>query len=325
MVSLLIGIAAAAGASSLYSLGIAIQALDAREQHRDHALRAALAVQLLRRRRWLAGTALTILGWPLQILALAYAPLVVVQPSLAFGLLVLLAAAERLLDEHAGRRELLAVCAIILGVAGVAALAPAHSTTHAPTGTLLVVLSAIALGAAAPYVLRAAGRSMPSAAMLGAGIAFAWSGLVSKFVSDAVSGGHWAAAVGWAAATAIASALALLSEMSALQERPAIVVAPIVFVVQVVVPIAAAPALFDERIGLAMILSLAVLLAGAVTLARSPLLLALTGGVASAQTSDDSGTPFSRSADSWAAKRSSERVDVAEPPTDATTTSPRRS
>lgn len=284
MLSLLIGIAAAAGASSLYSVGIAVQALDARGMHADHALRLALAGQLLRRGRWLAGTALTILGWPLQILALAYAPLVVVQPSLAFGLLVLLAAGERLLDEHAGRRELLAVCAIVAGVAGVAALAPEHTTTHAGTLTLVIVLSAIALGGTAPYLLRAAGRSQPNVTMLGAGAGFAWSGVVSKFVSDAVSRGHWAGALAWAAGSAIASGVALLSEMSALQERPAILVAPVVFVVQIVVPIAAAPLLFRENIlrtpasGLPMIVCLAVLLAGTVVLARSPLLLTITGG-----------------------------------------------
>ena len=45
---------------------------------------------------------MTVLGWPLQIVALAYAPLVVVQPALASGLLVLLLAGERLLGESPG-------------------------------------------------------------------------------------------------------------------------------------------------------------------------------------------------------------------------------
>ena len=45
------------------------------------------------------------LGWPLQVLALSLAPLVVVQPALAMGLIVLLVLAERMLGEHAGRYE----------------------------------------------------------------------------------------------------------------------------------------------------------------------------------------------------------------------------
>ena len=49
---------------------------------------------------------MTVLGWPLQILALSFAPLVVVQPALASGLLVLLLVAQGMLGESPGRREL---------------------------------------------------------------------------------------------------------------------------------------------------------------------------------------------------------------------------
>ena len=53
---------------------------------------------------------------PLQIVALMLAPLVVVQPALAAGLLVLMLLSERLLGEHAGRYEHLAVWAIVVGL-----------------------------------------------------------------------------------------------------------------------------------------------------------------------------------------------------------------
>jgi hypothetical protein len=103
MLSLLIGILAATGASTLYSLGIGVQAIDARATSQRHTLRISLLGQLLRRGRWLAGTAMTALGWPLQIVALLFAPLEVVQPALAIGLLVLLALGERMLGERPGR------------------------------------------------------------------------------------------------------------------------------------------------------------------------------------------------------------------------------
>ena len=83
MGELLLGILAAMGASTLYSLGIALQALDAKEAPQEEHLRLALAWGLLRRARWLAGTGLSILGWPLQIVALMRAPLVVVRSPLA--------------------------------------------------------------------------------------------------------------------------------------------------------------------------------------------------------------------------------------------------
>src|ERR1039457_3579881 len=55
MVDLMLGIGAAVGASTLYSLGIALQAMDAREAPHDEHLRLALAWGLLRRTRWLLG------------------------------------------------------------------------------------------------------------------------------------------------------------------------------------------------------------------------------------------------------------------------------
>src|ERR1700681_3270098 len=130
MVDLVLGIGAAAGASTLYSLGIALQAMDAREAPHEEHLRLALAWGLLRRARWLLGTGLSILGFPLQVLALLLAPLVVVQPSLAVGLLVLMFLAQRMLGEHACPYEYRAMTAIVIGVIGAGLSARPRSTTH---------------------------------------------------------------------------------------------------------------------------------------------------------------------------------------------------
>ncbi len=135
MVDLVLGIGAAVGASTFYSLGIALQALDAREAPREEHLRVALVWGLLRRARWLAGTGLSILGWPLQVIALLLAPLVVVQPALAAGLLVLMFVAQRMLGEHAGRYEYLAMGAIAIGVIGAGLTAPPRSDSHTLRGT----------------------------------------------------------------------------------------------------------------------------------------------------------------------------------------------
>ena len=69
-----------------------------------------------------------------------------------------------------------------------------------------------------------------------------------------------------------------------LQSRPAIQVAPVVFVIQTAVPVALAPILFNESFaatpggGVPLGFSLALVVAGAAVLARSPLLLALMAG-----------------------------------------------
>jgi hypothetical protein len=56
MVDLVLGIGAAVGASTLYSLGIALQAVDAKQAPSEQHLRLALVRNLLTRARWLAGS-----------------------------------------------------------------------------------------------------------------------------------------------------------------------------------------------------------------------------------------------------------------------------
>src|SRR5580704_11441918 len=153
MDELALGIMAAVGASTLYSLGVALQAMDARQTPQREYLRLGLARNLIKRVRWLGGTGLSMLGWPLQLLALSLAPLVVVQPALALGLPVLMVMGERMLGERAGRREHLAVGAIVVGVIGAGVFAPPRSITHAHWTTLAVVLGALALASLLPYLM----------------------------------------------------------------------------------------------------------------------------------------------------------------------------
>ena len=87
---LALGIICAIGASALYNTSIALQALEAREVGHEHALRASLIGRLVRNPRWLVATLIGLLGWPLEIVALLLAPLTVVQPCLASGLVLLL-------------------------------------------------------------------------------------------------------------------------------------------------------------------------------------------------------------------------------------------
>src|SRR5271157_4918526 len=278
MVDLVLGIGAAVGASTLYSLGIALQAMDAKVSPPEEHLRVALIRNLLRRARWLAGTGLSVLGWPLQVVALLLAPLVVVQPTLAAGLLVLMFLAQRMLGEHAGRREHVLMCAIVLGVLGAALTAPARGNSEASGLTIAVVLTVLAVSSFLPFLFGLFDRRSPATVtMLGAGLAFAWSGVATKLASDDLSQGHLGLAIAWGLSTAVASGVGVISEMSALQARPAIQVAPVVFVVQTVVPVVLAPVLFNERFsstplnGIPLAASLALLITGAALLARSPL------------------------------------------------------
>jgi hypothetical protein len=328
MLDLLLGILAAIGASTLYSLGIALQAMDAKEAPHHEHLRVALVWGLIRRARWLLGTGLSILGFPLQVVALMLAPLVVVQPALAAGLLVLMFLAQRMLNEHAGRYEYFAMSAIVIGVIGAGLTAPARSTTHTSEElTITLVLVGLGLASLLPYLLRALGRPNAAVTMIGAGLAFGWSGVATTLASDDLAGGHLTTAAAWALSTAAASAVGVLSEMSALQSRPAIQVAPVVFVTQTVVPVVLAPLLLGENFGATPLggvplgLSLTLLIAGAAALARSPLLLALMEGE---RVSHASGSTPSPSDASQETIRSSPSTEEADPSSSTTRTSPAR-
>ncbi|MFN8216150.1 MAG: hypothetical protein U0R71_06090 [Solirubrobacterales bacterium] len=246
---LALGIAAAVGASVLYNTSIALQALEARDVPHEHSLRVSLLGRLLRNRRWLGATALGLAGWPLEIAALLLAPLTVVQPCLASGLVVLLWLGVTRLGERPGRREYLSVAAIVAGVGGVALCAPDRSTDHAAAWAIALALALVALPIALPYALRGRGGAAGTIAVVSAGFGYAWTAIASKLLTDELAAGTLLVAAAWLATAAASEGLALLSEMSALQKRPATHVAPAMFAIQVIVPVLLAPLVFDESWG----------------------------------------------------------------------------
>jgi hypothetical protein len=272
---LALGIVAAIGASVLYNTSIALQALEAREVSPEHSLRPSLIGKLVRNRKWLGATALGLLGWPLEILALLLAPLTVVQPCLVSGLIVLLWLGATKLGESPGRREFIAVAAIVAGVGGVAWTAPERTTDHAGTAAIVLALGLVAIPIAAPYVLRRRGAAVGFLAILSAGFGYAWTAIASKLLTDELAVGALLVAIVWLATAVVSEALALLSEMSALQHRAATHVAPVMFAIQVLVPVALAPLIFEERWsttplgGAALVVFMAVAIAGTMLLAGS--------------------------------------------------------
>ncbi len=246
MLRLGLGIATALAASGLFASGLALQAVEARSTGGQHALRPSLIWRLLHRPRWVVGTTLAGLGWPLHATALVLAPVTVVQPVLAFGLVLLLAIGSRVLDEHVTGRQVLGAAAIVAGVAGLAAAAPARSGSHAAAGPLAIAMGAVAAVAVLPYLTGARMRSLGLAVSVSAGFAFAFSALATKLVADDYSRSLLLAA-GWLGCSMAGAAVGMLSEMTAFQTRPATRVAPVIFVLDTVLPVLIAPWLFRER------------------------------------------------------------------------------
>src|SRR5215204_1949519 len=186
MLAYLLGIAIALASASSYSVGVLLQSLEARDVPDTESLKLSLIKNLVSRKRWLIGTVCVILGWVLQAAALGFAPLTVVQPALAVGLFVLLIAGERLSDESVGRREVLAVLAISVGVTGLGLASPKDADGGSATASVIApTLAVFAVIALTPYLLR--GRTVPVLVVLSAGLAYACSGFMTKFVADAFS------------------------------------------------------------------------------------------------------------------------------------------
>jgi drug/metabolite transporter (DMT)-like permease len=214
-----------------------------------------------------------VVGFGFHVGALLLAPLTVVQPSLAAGLVVLLVVGARSGGEPIRSRALLAVAAISLGVVGLTLSAPDRTTVSA--GSLALALGLGALGAVAllPHALAVLDRRHRQAgslvATIGAGAAYSLTGLTTKLISDRMDAGDWGGAAFWLALTIGGAALALVDQTTALQRRGATQVGVIIYVMPVVVPVVLAPLLVGEAWGSSaapLALSVAAVCAGAALL-----------------------------------------------------------
>jgi hypothetical protein len=233
-------------ASSLYAVSTSTQALDAREAPRSSALRASLLMRLVRRPRWLLGTAAGAVAWPVQLAALALGSVALVQPAMGFGLVVLLVLGTSMLHERVTARDTVGVAAIAAAV-GVLGWAAPPDTGGFGTGATWTVGLSLAVIGPGPYLLRAVGRCGGLATSIGAGLGWAWVGLGTSLVDDAIAARHWPSAVLWGLGVAVASWGALLAEMTALQAWPATRAIPIAFGLEMLLPAALAPLLTTAR------------------------------------------------------------------------------
>lgn len=184
-----------------------------------------------------------------QIVALTLAPLTVVQPADAAGLVLLATVGIRVLDERVGRRELASVLGIVLGILAIVSVAPSRSAEHTRLGGLLPGLIVVGALRTAPYVLRRRAGTHSALVVFGAGFAFAASSFSIKLVADSLASRSWLSLGLVAVIAAIAGVAGTLTEQTALQRRQATQVAPTIFVIELVVPLLVAVTLGGESWG----------------------------------------------------------------------------
>jgi drug/metabolite transporter (DMT)-like permease len=248
MSDIALGFLLALAAACCYETGYALQAIEARKAPAERALRPSLMTHLVSRPLWVGATALSLLGWPLQIFALAHAPLTLVQPTLALGLLLLLVLGVRILGESVGRREIAAVVLIIASV-GVFAWAAPRETGEVERGAgLVAALALLAAVTVAPYAITLAKKTAHPMLLLvaSAGAADGMAAFVAKIVAQDANEGALLAVVAWASLVGAVVLIGLTSESTALQTFPATRVAPTVLVMQIVIPVVLAPLVGGE-------------------------------------------------------------------------------
>lgn len=270
---MVIGLGAAFAATLLISGGLILQAFDVRRVSTHHGLRLSLLTRLLQRPWWLAGTVIGYLAFPFQLVALAHAPLIVVQPIHACGLLLVFAAGVRFLRERVGWPELTGVATIVAGLGLVAWGAPSGHDPAVSDGALFAVTGLLVAFGLIPYAIR--DRCGRLVLIFAAGVGFAGANLAVKGFSGELAAHHYLPAAAYLIATAVASIGSMLTQMTAFQRHRAVEVVPVTFAVPIFLPVAIGMLVLHEHwssaalAGAPFAIGTALLLGGTAAVTRS--------------------------------------------------------
>jgi hypothetical protein len=199
---------------------------------------------------WSIGLALGLTGWALHVVALANAPLSLVQPFAAGGLALAVPAAARLLGERLDARERAAVGMMALALVGLSVgvgsgAAPAV-VPAAAMGAYLVGAAGLAAGLA---TLRTPGRR-PEALGAAAGVLYGAADTATKAVTASAHGSVAAGiASPWVAVVLAASLGAFFAFQRGLQTGRAIPVIALMTTFTNIVAVIGGLAVFGEPLG----------------------------------------------------------------------------
>ena len=261
----LLGAAVAVGSALLYDLGYVLekQALDGLPPLQLSPMGVFRVARASR--RWMVGFSAMLLGLALQVGALTLAPVSVVQPILAGGLIALAAAGSSLLGESLNRRHQAALALVLLAV--IAVTASAHSAaqlSHHVPGVRFLVLGAIiaaAAGLAARRGLSSGDRGSGRVSLvglvgtaLGAGLLYGLGALSEKAVATRlvrlglVKGAVSSLATPYPWVFLVATLAGMLLFQVGLQNNPASLMASLTNVTSTVCALVGASVIFGEAI-----------------------------------------------------------------------------
>ena len=275
----------ALGATALFGVSNVLMHVKARAAPAEHSLRPTLLVHLARQPVWLAGIGTQMAGFGLQATALGLGSLTVVQALGPVGLLLALPLAARVSHKRFRGADWVGAVATVGGLAAFLAIAAPSKGVPVPTASAWSVL--LAATVAGSGALIAMGRRLSGAARaiaLGtaSGAVLALTAAFTKTAADRFSHGFLTGVASWEPyALAVSGLLGILLMQSSFQAGDLEWSLPAMAVANPVVSVIAGTVAFHEHLsapaGTVAILpvSLAVVLAGVVVLARSPALVAI--------------------------------------------------
>lgn len=189
----------------------------------------ASAVGLFRSRWFMIGWLVALVAWIFHVLALALAPLSVVQVVLASGLVLLAVMADRLFGFTVGKRQWAGLIAMAVGLGLIAVTQPAVHGSHSSFSvTVMVAFEGVLLGVGAllivgPRVLGTPAKKQGLALGAAAGVLFGVSGVALKALIGLLGAdGLLGLASPWLLVAALASVSAFYASARALQDGDAV-------------------------------------------------------------------------------------------------------
>lgn len=263
----LVGVGIACASALLYDLGYVLEKQALVELPPLRLTPAGVLRTATASRRWLAGFAAMLLGLGLQVLALTLAPVSVVQPILAGGLIALAAVGSTVLGEQLTRRHAAALVLVLGAVVAVGASAHSGSglSVRVPAGRfavlILVIAGAAALAARAGLVDRpdAGGAGRLSLAglvgtALAAGLLYGLGALSEKAIATnlvrhgILSGAVASLATAYPWIFALGTLAGMLVFQVGLQANPASLMASLTNVTSTVCALVGASLVFGEAV-----------------------------------------------------------------------------
>ncbi|MFI7328378.1 DMT family transporter [Streptomyces rubiginosohelvolus] len=247
----------------------------------SEAMRLSLMTRLVRQRVWLAGIGLVIVAAVCQAIALATGPIAVVQPIFVIELPLTLLVAGLVMRVRADAAVWSGVAAVTAGLAlGMAAAAPVEGRDTVEDLAWIPALLVTGVFEAGLIVAALRTRGNARAALLGLAAACGYA-LTAALMKDAMAnlddGGVVALLASWQLyATAAAGVGALFLLQNALQAGSLVAVQPMLTLGDALISILYGVTLFDEELRtgwwlLPELVALALIAAGCVRLARTPL------------------------------------------------------